>query len=148
MKIPGQDDKMRTSRLVLGAALVGLLLAGCGDGGSKYPTVKVAGNITVGGQPLPKDAEGTITFMPAAGGGQASPASSPIVDGKYQVDEAPLGKVNVLFNITRLTGRMIREDNIPTAAPHAERENLVPATAQTGITVEITADENSRNFEL
>jgi len=110
-------------------------------------TARLAGTVTVGGEPLPSDAEGYIQFMPDSGG-QAQPAHAEIIDGKYDAENVPLGNVTAIFNVTRLTGRMVREDNAPGASPYPERENLVPAKHQSGVKVSIAGDNDAHNFEL
>jgi hypothetical protein len=129
-----------------GLALVVALLTGCGDTSGK-PTARLAGTVTIAGQPLPGDAEGTIQFMPNESG-QAPPASTAIVGGKYEAADVPLGSVTVIFHIQRLTGRMVREDNAPGATPYPERENLVPRKHASGIRIEVTGDRDDQDFSL
>lgn len=110
-------------------------------------TAHLMGTVTVGGKPLPDDAEGYIQFMPD-GGGQAPPSSTDIVAGKYDAEKVPLGSVTAIFNITRLTGRMVREDNAPGATPYPERENLVPKKRQAGVTISVEGDNDAHDFDL
>ncbi len=133
-------------RVVVGVALVATTLVGCGTSGSGN-TAHLQGKITIGGQPLPDDAEGYIQFMTTAAG-QAPPSSADINGSSYNAEGVPLGAVNVIFNITRLTGRMVREDNAPGATPYPEREDLVPRKHRSGLQVEITGDDDAFDFEL
>ena len=119
---------------------------GCGQD-EKRATAHLAGNVTVGGESLPADAEGYIQFMPDAGG-QAAPTSTSIVAGKYDVEQVPLGNVTAIFNITRLTGKMVREDNAPGATPYPERENLVPPKRQAGVKIQVKGDNDAHDFDL
>jgi hypothetical protein len=82
--------------------------------------------------------------MPNGGGGQAHPVSATIENGKYDAPGVPEGKVLVLFNITRATGRMITEDG---GSPFHEQEVLVPEEAQQGIEIEVTGDAE-KDFHL
>jgi len=62
------------------------VLAGCG-GGPK--PIAVQGKVTLGDQPLPPNAEGTVTFYPDAAKGNKAKLQYPplgtIKDGKYSV---------------------------------------------------------------
>jgi hypothetical protein len=121
------------------------MLCGCGESGAySKPTAHLSGAVTVHEMPLPADAVATIVFMPNGGGGQAHPVSVPIEEGKYDAAGVPQGQVLVLFDITRPTGRMIREDG---GNPFEEHENLVPVEAQQGIEIEVTGDA-VRDFTL
>lgn len=130
------------------AGVLCLAASGCGKSGSEFPVARLEGTVTINGQPLPADAEAWIQFMPTGGGGQAPPARSPIVDGRYVAENVPLGSVLVTFNITRLTGRMVVEDNAPGGTPDPERENLVPESCRQGIPLEIGGNEEKRDFDL
>jgi len=138
---------MRASFLVV-TVCAALAAAGCGVSGPQQPVARLQGAVTINGQPYPKDAEGTITFMPAAGGGQAPPTSAPLIDGRYQAEQVSKGKVTVLFTITRLTGRMVVEDNAPGGTPFPERQNLVPVPCRQGIELEVKGDNSSQDFDL
>jgi hypothetical protein len=140
-RIPGS-----ITRYSIGLALIVPFLAGCGVRSSQ-PTARLAGAVTIAGQPLPADAEGTIQFMPNQSG-QAPPAFTTIVNGRYETANVPLGSVTVVFNIQRLTGKMVREDNAPGATPYPERENLVPPRHASGIRIEVTGDDNGQDFNL
>lgn len=119
-------------------------LFGCGAGGySGPPTAHLTGRVTINGEEIPSDATGTVEFQPT-GGGQAHPASAEIEGGRYDCPNVPLGNVLVLFNITRLTGRMTSEDG-GTLFP--ERESLVPVNAQHGVPIEVQGD-GERDFHL
>ena len=120
---------------------------GCGGGNGNGKTAHLSGGISVRGKALPDDAEGYVQFMPDAGG-QAAPTSVTIEDGKYDAPEVPKGSVTAIFNITRLTGRMVREDNFPGATPYPERENLVPAKHQAGVKIQVEGDNDAHNFDL
>jgi len=123
-----------------------LPLVGCGTA-SNDSVAHLAGTITINGEPLPADAEGYIQFMPSQGG-QAAPASTDVKDSQYDAQNVPKGKVTVIFNITRLTGRMVREDNVPTASPYPERENLVPRKHRSGLQIDVQGDNDAMDFEL
>ncbi len=129
------------------ALTAAVCLPGCGEGGGGKPTAHLAGSVTASGKPLPDDAEGHIQFMPDSGG-SAAPTSAEIVDGKYDAKAVPLGEVTAIFNITRLTGRMVREDNAPGATPYPERENLVPKKHRAGVKLTVEGDNDAHDFDL
>ncbi len=142
------DPRFETkpSRRMKSGILLLLLLVGCGTA-SNDSAAHLAGTITINGEPLPADAEGYIQFMPSQGG-QAAPASTDVTDSQYDAQNVPKGKVTVIFNITRLTGRMVREDNVPTASPYPERENLVPRKHRSGLQIDVKGDNDAMDFEL
>lgn len=132
-------------RLVL--VLVAASIAGCGPSARSLPAARLAGKITVNGKPLPADAEGAITFMSAARN-QAAPTQVRLSGGSYTANDVPIGQVTVLFNITRLTGRMVREKDAPRGALFPEREVLVPAACREGIPLEVKGDNLHQDFDL
>ncbi len=116
-----------------------MVCCGCGKSAPKNPTAKLAGQVTIDGQPI---AEGRIDFFPTAQAGQ--PDGGPIVAGAYEVQRAPLGKVHVSFSAIRESGKILheRDHDFP------ERVNLIPPKFQTGIEVEVNGDNSALNFEL
>lgn len=110
-------------------------------------TAHLQGRITINGNDLPQDAEGYIQFMTTKPG-QAPPVSVQIQDSTFDAEGVPTGPLNVIFNITRLTGRMVREDNAPGATPYPEREDLVPPAYRAGFAAEVTGDDDGFHFEL
>lgn len=138
---------LKPIQCAVAALFVMCVVVGCGGGAGNTNTAHLSGSISVGGKPLPEDAEGYIQFMPDAGG-QAAPTSVTIEDGAYDAPNVPKGSVTAIFNITRLTGRMVREDNAPGATPYPERENLVPAKHQAGFKIQVEGDNDAHNFDL
>ena len=136
-------------RFPFGAALVFLslaaLLAGCGTAQNEHPVARLAGEVTIGGASIPADAEATIQFFPV---GPGQEATAPIVAGKYDAQRVPKGKVLVVFQINRKTGKMVVEANAPGGAPYEERENLVPEKHRLGIPHEVTGDNPACHFSL
>jgi hypothetical protein len=130
----------------LSCMVVLALAAGCGHAPHTESIVKLEGNVTIGGKPLPADAEGSIVFSPTARG-EAPPVQAKIVAGHYKVENAPKGQVQATFNITRLTGKMIKNaaDDVH---PMAERINLVPEAARTGKSFAVQGDNLQMNFDL
>lgn len=123
-----------------------ILCSGC-TGGNRSDTVNVTGAVTIDQQVLPDDADGTVTFMPNARG-QAQPTNASIEQGRYAADDVPIGPVTVIFNITRLTGRMVVEDNAPGGTPFPEREDLVPMRCRQGLRVDVDATSETMDFDL
>jgi hypothetical protein len=120
-----------------------LIASGCGNGNSK-PTAHVSGTVTINGQPLPADAEGTIMFRPAAEG-MAKTAGLPIITGKYDSPQTPAGEVTVYFGIQKTTGKQISDAGGPL---YPEFRNIVPAGDAKGIELTITSDNSEQNFDL
>ena len=71
------------------------MLTGC-DTGRRSDTAHVQGTVTIGGEPLPDDAQANITFVPATKGRSAGAA---VTNGKYDCPDAPLGKVKAYISV-------------------------------------------------
>ena len=104
------------------------------------PGRKNDGRCHVAGQAVPK---GQIQFIPQ-GGNQGTPVSAAIVEGRYQADNVPLGKVTVMFRATRPTGKM---DAKCTSTPEAGFVDLIPKKYRGGVTLEVTGD-GTHDFQL
>jgi hypothetical protein len=122
------------------------LLYGCGPASPSEPVSKLEGTVTVGGKPLPEDAEGSLGFSPAKLG-EAPPCQAKLVGGRYRSDRVPQGVVVVTFQITRRTGKMLKTspDDIH---PTPERINLVPEAVRGGLRIEVQADNPNQDFDL
>ena len=131
-----------THRLVFVLAFVALV--GCGAGGSRKPTAHLQGTVTIGGQPIPSDAQASINFKPTASG-QAPSTSAQITNGKFDAPDVPIGDIIVYFNVQQPTGRMVREG---TGTPYAEMRSLVPEKHGTGMTLKVAGDNLEQNFDL
>jgi hypothetical protein len=123
-----------------------VLAGGCGSGGRTEPVAKLEGAVMIGGKPLPADAEGIITFMPATRG-EAPPVQAKIASGQYKADKVPKGQVLATFNITKMTGKMLKTspDDIH---PTPERINLVPEASRMGVKFEVQGDNPKQDFDL
>ncbi|TWT35928.1 hypothetical protein KOR34_08250 [Posidoniimonas corsicana] len=130
----------RALTLLLTAA-VGLAV-GCGGGGGK--TAKVAGQVTIGGKPLPADAQGTVSFA-KADDIEATPAVAPIQNGRYEAANAPTGTVQVVFDIYTEGPPKVSQR---TGEEYRERTSLVPAQQAAGQQVTIDGDNESLDFNL
>jgi hypothetical protein len=119
-----------------------LLSTGCGQGSSD--TVHLAGTVTLGGKPLPSNAQGTIVFKPASA--DSASASAPIVDGQYNSPLTPTGAVKVFFNITKPSGRTFKSSR--TGETVNEVQSLVPASQAAGLDLKVETDNSSQNFDL
>jgi len=122
-----------------------MLAGGCRSSQSS-PVAKLEGNVTIGGKPLPADAEGSLAFMPAARG-EARPARATLAGGHYKADDVPVGLVQVTFNITRKTGKMLMGPNDP-VHQSPERIDLVPEAARSGMQIEVKGDNPHQDFDL
>jgi hypothetical protein len=127
-------------------ALLLVLTAGCGPSARTEPVAKLEGNVTIGGKPLPADAEGTVIFMPAARG-EAPPAQAKLAVGHYKAENVPKGQVLATFHISRLTGKMLKTspDDIH---PTPERVDLIPESLRAGVKVEVQGNNPHRDFDL
>ena len=143
----GRRRNWRKARFVgptlLAALLFCLPLAGCG-GGSDGNTAHWSGTVTIGGQPLPADAEGSITFRPTSREGK--PVSVPIENGRYDSPNTPKGQVIALFSIQRPTGRTYHSDR--TGEDVAETEDIVPVKHGQGMKLDVQGDDSEANLEL
>jgi hypothetical protein len=119
------------------------LAAGCSDG-SGPPTAHLAGVVTLGGQPIPAEAESTIIFRTTTAN-QASPASSRIVNGRFDVPKAPQGPVRVVFSIQLPIGE---KAIAPGVAPEMQYQTLVPQKHADGISLEINGDNLDMKLDL
>jgi hypothetical protein len=117
--------------------------AGCGGGGSSSGnTAHLEGTVTIGGQPLPADAEGAITFRSASG----SAVTAPIAEGRYDSPATPKGTVKAYFTISKPTGKTYKSER--TGADVAETISIVPASVSGGVDVEVSDDNSDQNFDL
>jgi hypothetical protein len=101
------------------------------------------GTVTLNGAPIPADALANIRFDPV-GPVDSRPMSASIQNGKYDVADAPMGKVLVTFNISQPTGKMLGSGD----RQEQEMRNLVPESVRSGQEIEVTGDNPSLNFEL
>jgi hypothetical protein len=126
----------------LGAiAALAMVFAGCDKEQSGMPTAHLRGTVTVNGAAIPADAAGAIIFQPVTVG-DAHPASSPIKDGKYDVAEAPIGKLRAVIHITQ---------ELPAKAgvrQFTEFKTLVPERLMEGQEIQVAGDNLNLNFDL
>ncbi|TWT75655.1 hypothetical protein Pla123a_31650 [Posidoniimonas polymericola] len=114
---------------------------GCGQGA----TTSLSGTVTIGGKPIPADAEATIGFIPE-GKALADAVSAPINGGKYQVTEVPVGPNKVVFNIERPVGPARVSER--TGQEYQEKRSIVPPGKAAGIETEIPAGGGQQDFDL
>jgi hypothetical protein len=133
--------KCKVALAVVLLSIVAIGTLGCGKS-SRPGTAQVAGTITIGGQPLPSDAQANLIFVPVAGGRSAG---APVSNGRFSCDDAPTGKVKFYPNIARRTGRMITEsDN----RPYPEVVSMIAPKYSAGIELDITGDDANLDFDL
>ena len=132
-------------QLLVASLLLAVAILGCGKQDSAHSVARLAGDVRIGSQLPPADAEGLIVFMP---NGSGQPASCPIVEGRYECPNVPMGEVTAIFKITRLTGREVVEAGAPGSVPFPERENLVPLEHRVGIILQVDGDNAAQNCEL
>jgi hypothetical protein len=126
----------------LGAlAFVIVVCTGCpANEASGPPTAHLQGAVTLNGGPIPAEASGTIIFEPVTVG-DARPASSPIKDGKYNVEDAPIGKLRVVIHLTQ---------ELPPGQGRqfTEFKTLVPERLKEGQEIQVDGDNLNLNFDL
>jgi hypothetical protein len=127
---------MQRLGMILGVALV----IGCGADKPTFPAARLEGNVTVDGKPI---TEGNLQFVPRDVG-QAPVTGAAIVDGRYLAERVPLGKLRVVINATKETGKMVTEYS----TPRPQVINLIPEKYRSGIPIEVTADNANLNFDL
>jgi hypothetical protein len=125
---------------VLGVAVASLV--GCG--GETANTAHLTGTITIGGQPLPADTIGSVTFN-TTDPKQGKSVSAQIKNGTYDSPDTPLGQVKVGFSILQLTGP---ERSNGRGGMERDQKDLVPPTAAAGIDLNVTGDNSAQNFDL
>lgn len=123
--------------------VLGVLLFMSGCGARSAPTAHLAGAVMIKGQPVPADAEAALSFQPAQGG---EAVSATITNGRYDVPNAPLGTVQVLFYISQPVGPTKVSER--TGKEFRESSNLVPPEYGAGKTIEITGDNENQDFNL
>ena len=121
-------------------ALVAVSLAGCGPRGPGYPATRLEGAVTVDGQPL---ASGSIQFLPEHAG-QGPAVGTTIEDGRYEVENVPLGEVRAIVTSVRRGKRLPDVGDMPVW----EAENLVPENRRGGILIQVTADQPIQDLRL
>jgi len=121
-----------------------IVSAGCGAGHPSRPTAHLQGTVKVDGQPIPDNAEASITFKPTASG-QAKSTSAQIIKGKYDAPDVPRGNVTIYFNVQEPTGRQVREGM---GNPYAEMRSLVPEKLGLGMALQVDGDKADQDFDL
>ncbi len=124
-------------------AIVVFVCTGCSEKQAGPPTAHLQGTVTINGKPIPADAAGTIIFDPVVVG-DARPASSPIKDGRYEVEQAPLGKVRAIIHITQELGP------VPGGGDRqmVESKSLVPENLKDGQEIQVDGDNAHLDFDL
>jgi hypothetical protein len=129
---------------VAAACVMIMTLTGCGKN-STDKTAHWSGEITLGGKPLPDDAEGSITFRPLSPkGGQA--VTVRIENGSYDSPLTPKGKIIAYFDINQPTGRTFHSDRVGKDVP--ETKSIVPAGPAQGMEFNVTGDKSDANIGL
>jgi len=122
-------------------AVVIVVCTGCpAKEASGPPTAHLQGAVTLTGGPIPADASGTIIFEPVTVG-DSRPASSPIKDGKYDVEDAPIGKLRAVIHVTQ---------ELPPGEGRqfTEFKTLVPERLKVGQEIQVDGDNPNLNFDL
>jgi hypothetical protein len=127
--------------VLLGLSLC-TMLPGCGgkDGPSR---AHLDGTVTIGGQPIPADANASITFMPTATA-QGKPGVAKIEGGQYDCPDVPVGAVKAYISIEQPTGPEITDSR---GLKGRANVSLVPEKYTGGIDLEVSGDE-THDFNL
>jgi hypothetical protein len=117
------------------------LISGCGKGSG--PTAHLAGTVTIGGAPIPSDADAALAFKPP---GSAKAVQVPITSGRYDSPNTPVGSVSVQFYISRRVGPVKKNER--GGPDYQDIENLVPPDKATGMSITVSEDNLNENFAL
>jgi hypothetical protein len=120
-------------------ALVAGILSGCGSE-RRENTVRLEGEVKLDGRPLP---EGNLQILPE-GQTRGQPDGAEVVNGRYTAQNVPLGKVRVIINATKETGKMMTD----TSEPYPERVSIIPPRYRDGIVIEVKEGDEAKNFDL
>ncbi|MCA9234642.1 MAG: hypothetical protein KDA44_04195 [Planctomycetales bacterium] len=119
-----------------------VIAAAIGCSGSSS-TAHLAGAVTVGGKPIPADANASITFH---GSGEGQTVNVPIVDGKYDSPATPRGEVRVYFTVTQEVGPVKKSPR--TGADYRDIVDIVPPKYATGVALTVAEDNQQQDFNL
>jgi hypothetical protein len=119
------------------ALFAATLFLGCG-GAAAHPTARLAGEVTIDSVPVE---EGSISFLPAAGGEAVTVI---ITAGQYEAPAVPRGKVKAMISATKATGKMITDYS----EPYPERINIVPARYAPGFELDVAGDKLDQHFHM
>lgn len=116
-----------------------LFATGCGTSPG-FPAARLSGKVTIDGSPVES---GAVTFLPLEKD-RGPTAGAEITGGSYLCPAVPLGKVRVTFAASKKTGRIIDDHG----RKYDEVINIVPASAQAGVEIEVTGDNSEQDFAL
>jgi hypothetical protein len=133
---------MRGSLRSLALALLAITAVGCGEGGAQG--VHLQGKVTVNGQQLPTDAEGTVMFRTTRSG-QGNAATARIEAGRYDSPATPTGPLKVFFTVQKPTGRMLDNGR---GDPSPEYESIIAPEYGSGIDLTVEGDKSDQDFDL
>ncbi len=119
---------------------------GCGKSGSSTPSVHLQGAVMIDGEPVPANAQASITFQPSAGN-KGRPVTVPIVGGKYDSPETPLGSVLAIVSLNIPTGKTVMSERMGGEVPEIKTIALSPEQAG-GIKLDLTEDKLDQDFVL
>jgi len=118
-----------------------LTASGCGKP-FDYANSTVCGLVTIDGQPVVK---GDITFTPTKPG-QGPSVGGKIVDGKYQCEHVPVGKLRVTFHAQSGKPKMITD--VATGQKHEVPQSILPSQYAPGIETDVQAGRITLDFPL
>jgi hypothetical protein len=134
-------------RIHVAFACVLLIVAGIvGCGGSAIDTVHLKGKVTLDGDPVPPNAQASVTFQPAAGN-KGKAVTVPIVNGAYDSPNTPRGSVLAIMSLSIPTGKMVMSERMGTEVPEIKTVMLSQEQAG-GIALDVTDDETTHDFSL
>jgi hypothetical protein len=137
-----------TLRIQIAIACVLLLLAvglaGCGGGSAD--TVHLKGKVTLDGEPVPTDAQASVTFQPTAGN-KGKAVTAAIVNGAYDSPNTPRGPVLAIMSLSIPTGKMVMSERVGAEVPEINTVTLSQAQIG-GIAIDVTGDETTHDFAL
>jgi hypothetical protein len=127
--------------LLIGVLIVG---SGCGESHTGSGTAHLRGTVTIGGKFLPADVESNVTIRPTVSG-QSRTVGVPVIGGKYDCPNAPMGAVKVYISIQQRTGKVIHQDD---GSEYPELKSIASPEYGLGIKMDVTGDNLSQDFDL
>src|SRR6476660_2127972 len=131
--------------MMIALALAATATLGCDKPKPNRGTVQVQGTVTIGGNPIPPDAQASIYFGPTDAS-QASSSSASIIDGKFNAEGVPKGKVLVTFTIMQPTGE--QKAFAPGARKQMDMRSLVPTAKANGVERQVSDNNAILDFDL
>lgn len=131
----------KLKQISLGLLVCLFAVTGCDSSANR---ARVKGKVTVDGTPLEN---GAIRLIPLDG--KAPTAGSPIEDGEYYVDNAPVTTVRIEITAPKVVGKRKAYDTPDSPTIDVTKESLPEKyNLKSELKRELTRGENELNFDL